>query len=42
MTLKHHDIIIDPENPFAHCKLERKQYAQVLTSVVEKHGDGFV
>ena len=27
MTIKHNDILIDDENPFKNCKLEREQYA---------------
>ncbi len=42
MKLKHDDIIIDPDNPFTNCKLERKQYAEVLTSIVGNYADGFV
>lgn len=42
MNIKHGDLQIDPENPFSNCKLERKKYAAVLTSVVESYADGFV
>lgn len=42
MKLKHHDIIIDPERPFANCKLGREQYASILTSLVGNYADGFV
>lgn len=44
MKLKHNDIIIpeDGSNPFVNCKLDRKQYADVLTSIVESYADGFV
>lgn len=44
MKLKHNEIIIpkDGSNPFVNCKLDRKQYAGVLTSIVESYADGFV
>ncbi len=42
MSIKHLDIIIEPSNPFANCKLERKKYADVLTGIVNAYGDGFV
>jgi len=42
MTLRHNEIIIDVQNPFANCKLDRKQYADILTSVVSDASDGFV
>jgi hypothetical protein len=42
MKLKHHDITINPKRPFANCKLEREQYANILTSLVGSYADGFV
>lgn len=42
MKLKHQDIVIDPEKPFANCKLGREQYATILTSLVGNYADGFV
>lgn len=42
MKLKHHDITIDPEQPFANCKLGREKYATILTSLVGCYADGFV
>ena len=44
MKLRHHDIQIpiDGTDPFINCKLERKQYAEVLTSIVSSYNDGFV
>ena len=42
MEIKHKDPVIDPENPFANCKLDRKQYAEVLTNIVKNYADGFV
>ncbi|WP_067145443.1 KAP family P-loop NTPase fold protein [Pseudotamlana agarivorans] len=45
MKIKHKDPIIPPEegtDPFENCKLGRKPYAEVLTSIVESYADGFV
>jgi KAP family P-loop domain len=42
MKIKHEEIAIDPSNPFANCKLERKKYADVLTKIVGIYADGFV
>lgn len=42
MKLKHHDIPIDQEQPFANCKLGREKYALILTSLVGSYSDGFV
>lgn len=42
MNVKHIDLQIDKENPFENCKLARKQYATVLTSIVNNYADGFV
>lgn len=42
MEIKHHDIEIPQENPFANCKLEREPYARVLTDIVNTYADGFV
>ncbi|WP_378184298.1 P-loop NTPase fold protein [Aquimarina sp. SS2-1] len=30
------------DNPFEYCKLDREQYAEVLTSIVHNYSDGFV
>lgn len=35
-------IIIDPENPFANCKLDRSQYAHPLREIVKSYSDGCV
>ncbi len=35
-------IEIAPDNPFANCKLNREQYANVLTSIVGAYDKGFV
>jgi hypothetical protein len=44
MKPKHYDIIIpnDGTEPFVNCKLNRKQYAEVLTDIVSLYSDGFV
>lgn len=42
MKIKHHELEIQQEAPFANCKLERQQYAEVLTEIVELYSDGFV
>ena len=40
--LKHDDIVIPDDNPFANCKLNRQPYAEVLTDIVSNYSDGFV
>jgi hypothetical protein len=42
MRIKHHDIVFDPQSPFANCKLDREKYAKILTSIVSTYADGFV
>lgn len=42
MFIKSKEIEIDPNNPFLHCKLDRKKYAEVLTEIVRESNDGFV
>jgi len=42
MKIKHTDIIIKEDDPFANCKLERKVNAHILTNVVSTYADGFV
>jgi nucleoside-triphosphatase THEP1 len=42
MKIKHQEIEIPTENPFANCKLSREPYAKVLTDIVGSYGDGFV
>lgn len=42
MKLKHHLIVPTKEDPFKDCKLNRKQYAEVLTNLVNAYSDGFV
>ena len=40
--IRHNEIEIVSGRPFANCKLDRKQYANVLTSIVSTYADGFV
>lgn len=42
MSVKHHDLEIIPGKPFANCKLNRKEYATVLTSLIDSYPEGFV
>lgn len=42
MKIKHTEVIIEEQNPFANCKLGRKQYAEVLSQIINGYGDGFV
>lgn len=42
MVLKHYDVLIDLKTPFLNCKLNRENYAQVLTGILRNHSDGFV
>jgi len=42
MRIKHNEIKIPHENPFANCKLAREPYAKVLTEIVNNYSDGFV
>lgn len=42
MEIKHNDILITENNPFDNCQLERKRYADILTSIITHYRDGFV
>jgi hypothetical protein len=42
MPIKHDELEIDINNPFQNCQFNRKQYANVLTSIVEDNASGFV
>jgi len=42
MELKHLELEIKNDSPFENCKLDRKKYADVLTSIIENYSDGFV
>ena len=42
MNIKHKEILIEPGNPFANCKLERKKYSEVLTGIINAYSEGFV
>lgn len=40
--IKHSELEILAENPFANCKLGREKYAQVLTNIINSYSYGFV
>lgn len=40
--IKHEDIVIEEQEPFKNCVLGRKQYADVLTSIINSYSTGFV
>ena len=40
--IRHNEIEIVAESPFANCQLDSQQYANVLTSIVNTYADGFV
>lgn len=42
MNIKHYEIEIEPENPFANCKLDRQKYSGVLTNIINSYPYGFV
>ncbi len=42
MSIKHKDIEIPAEKPFANCKLGREKYAKILTNIATTYSDGFV
>lgn len=42
MKLKHLELQIPENNPFANCKLDRERYANILTEIVSGYADGFV
>jgi hypothetical protein len=42
MKIKHHEVDIPSDNPFANCKLNREPYAKVLTEILDSYTDGFV
>jgi hypothetical protein len=42
MKIKHSEIEIPEQTPFANCKLEREPYANVLTEIIKSYADGFV
>lgn len=42
MDIKHYEIEIVPENPFANCKLGRQKYSSVLTNIINSYPYGFV
>lgn len=42
MKIKHQELAIPPDKPFANCKLGREKYAVVLTDIIKTFPDGFV
>ncbi|GGD33250.1 KAP family P-loop NTPase fold protein [Flavobacterium orientale] len=42
MNIRHHEIEIDPQNPFSNCKLGRQKYSVVLTNIINSYPFGFV
>lgn len=42
MEIRHNDIEINQEEPFANCKLGRKKHAEILTKIVSTYSNGFV
>lgn len=44
MNIKHKPLFVpnDGSDPFVNCKLDRKKYAEVLTTMVTTYSDGFV
>ena len=42
MSVKHQEFEIICDNPFGNCKLNRKPYALILTSLIESYPQGFV
>lgn len=41
-NIRHSDIIVESDNPFKNCKLNRGQYAKTLTQIVGSANEGFV
>jgi hypothetical protein len=42
MKIRHDDLITDENDPFLHCKLDRRKYANILTGIIGSYADGFV
>ncbi len=42
MKIRHYEIEIPSDSPFSNCKLNRGQYAKVLTEIIDSYTDGFV
>lgn len=40
--IRHNVELLDKNNPFENCKLDRQQYAETLTQIITKYSDGFV
>ena len=42
MRIKHQDLPINKDNPFKSCQLNREQYADILTDLINSYSNGFV
>ena len=42
MKIKHEQLEINNEEPFANCKLKREKYSKILTKILESYSYGFV
>lgn len=42
MSIKHKEIEIESEKPFANCKLDREKYAHALNDLIKTYSNGFV
>ncbi|WP_417199355.1 KAP family P-loop NTPase fold protein [Bizionia sp.] len=42
MNIKHYEIEIEQDKPFANCKLDRQKYSKVLTNIINSYPYGFV
>lgn len=42
MKIKHTDLEVPENNPFAHCRLQRRAFAEALTKIVTVYTEGFV
>ncbi len=42
MPIRHSDLMPEPGKPFDKCKLNREQYAHILTNIVQNYAEGFV
>ncbi|MGL4993952.1 MAG: KAP family P-loop NTPase fold protein [Bacteroidales bacterium] len=40
--MKTKEVVIEPEDPFFNCKLNRKEHAESLISIIDAYSDGFV
>lgn len=42
MNLKSIDLQVNKDDPFSNCKLDRKKYSKILTSIIDSYSNGFV